>query len=393
MVLLDKLAQRGSGHTPNQREPSYWNGGVKWVSLADSRRLDKGLIHDTDKQISALGIANSSAVLHPAGTVILSRDAGVGRSAILAEPMAVSQHFMAWRCGPELHNGYLYQVLQSLKPEFERIANGSTVRTIGLPYFKRLKVPTPPLASQVEIAETLGCWDQAIAVAEGLAKQVTTRRRALARSLLHTGTLQSEGAAGWQRVALHEVFERVTRRVGSAVPSLSISAGRGFLSQSERFGAGRLAAGTEHYTELRRNEFAYNKGNSKTYSCGCVYRLTDRDAAAVPGVYICFAAKREISPAFWDHYFEADGLKPELRRIINSGVRGDGLLNLDVDDFFRILIPLPPVEAQQALASVLTAAKAEEQLLEEEITALHEQKQALLRRLLWVPAHLATPRD
>lgn len=34
--LLDDVATRGSGHTPNKNVPSYWNGGVKWVSLADS---------------------------------------------------------------------------------------------------------------------------------------------------------------------------------------------------------------------------------------------------------------------------------------------------------------------------------------------------------------------
>jgi len=93
--LLDKVTIRGSGHTPNKSIPRYWNGGIKWVSLADSHRLDKIFISETDKEVSALGIANSSAVLHPGGTVVLSRDAGVGKSAVLAEDMAVSQHFMA----------------------------------------------------------------------------------------------------------------------------------------------------------------------------------------------------------------------------------------------------------------------------------------------------------
>jgi len=36
--LLDSLAIRGSGHTPNKTRPEFWNGGIKWVSLADSWR-------------------------------------------------------------------------------------------------------------------------------------------------------------------------------------------------------------------------------------------------------------------------------------------------------------------------------------------------------------------
>ena len=146
--LLDDVAFRGSGHTPSKSVPSYWNGGVRWVSLADSNRLDQIYIDRTDKEISDFGIANSSAVKHPAGTVILSRDAGVGKSAVLASEMAVSQHFMAWRCTDRLANLYLYFKLQHMKPAFEAIALGSTVKTIGLDYFRKLRVPVPARSEQ-----------------------------------------------------------------------------------------------------------------------------------------------------------------------------------------------------------------------------------------------------
>ena len=146
--LLDDVAFRGSGHTPSKSIASYWDGGVRWVSLADSNRLDQIYIDSTDKEISDAGIANSSAVKHPAGTVILSRDAGVGKSAVLAAEMAVSQHFMAWRCSDRLANLYLYFKLQHMKPAFEAIALGSTVKTIGLDYFRKLRIPVPVRAEQ-----------------------------------------------------------------------------------------------------------------------------------------------------------------------------------------------------------------------------------------------------
>ena len=141
--MLDGIAQRGSGHTPNRNHPEYWDGGIKWVSLADSWRLDRVYISETDKEISALGISNSSAVLHPPGIVVLSRDAGVGKSAITTCEMAVSQHFMCWRCGPKLDTHYLYYWLQYRKREFENIATGSTIPTIGLRYFKHYRLHVP----------------------------------------------------------------------------------------------------------------------------------------------------------------------------------------------------------------------------------------------------------
>ena len=153
--LLDTVATRGSGHTPNKLIDKYWNGGVKWVSLADSDKLDNLYIADSDKHISELGLANSSAVRHRPGTVILSRDAGIGKSAIITDTMAVSQHFMAWFCGPRLLNVFLYYWLQHEKPKFEAIAMGSTIKTIGLSYFKKLPIALPPLREQEIAKESL----------------------------------------------------------------------------------------------------------------------------------------------------------------------------------------------------------------------------------------------
>lgn len=153
--FLDCVAKRGSGHTPSKSIASNWNGGIKWVSLADSRRLDKVYIHETDKEISEAGLANSSAVRHPENTVILSRDAGIGKSAILASEMAVSQHFMAWKCGAKLNHTFLYYVLQRAKPKFEAIAMGSTIKTIGLSFFKKYKIALPPIEEQRRSAEVL----------------------------------------------------------------------------------------------------------------------------------------------------------------------------------------------------------------------------------------------
>ncbi len=94
--LLDAIAKRGSGHTPDKAHPEYWGGSMKWISLQDTGKLDQLYIFDTAAKITPAGIANSSAKMHPAGTVVMTRDAGVGKSAIMADNMAVSQHFMAW---------------------------------------------------------------------------------------------------------------------------------------------------------------------------------------------------------------------------------------------------------------------------------------------------------
>ena len=181
---LDDLARRGTGHTPTKAIAEYYNGGIKWVSLADSMRLDNGLISETEIEISKEGINNSSAVLHPAGSVILSRDAGVGKSAIISCSMAVSQHFIVWTCEPiVLSNWFLYYQLQLLKPLFERIATGSTIKTIGLPFFKAMRVTIPRLAEQHRIADCLSMLDVRLAAQLRKLNALKTHKQGLQQQL------------------------------------------------------------------------------------------------------------------------------------------------------------------------------------------------------------------
>lgn len=181
---LEDLAKRGSGHTPSKLDPEHYNGGIKWISLADSKRLDVGLISETEHEISAKGIKNSSAVLHPAGTVLISRDAGVGKSAVMALPMAVSQHFIVWTCHANLlSNWFLYYQLQGMKPIFERIATGSTIKTIGLPFFKELLIAVPTLPEQQRIADCLISLDALITAATQTLDTLKTHKQGLMQQL------------------------------------------------------------------------------------------------------------------------------------------------------------------------------------------------------------------
>lgn len=181
---IEKLAKRGSGHTPNKKHTENYGGGIKWVSLADSKKLDSGYIHSTNVDISQEGLDNSSAVLHPAGSVIISRDAGVGKSAVLYEAMAVSQHFIAWQCDSKiLSNWFLYYFLQLMKPAFENIAVGNAIKTIGLPYFKELSIAVPSIDEQDRIAECLLSIDEIIYVESKKYESLKSHKKGLMQQL------------------------------------------------------------------------------------------------------------------------------------------------------------------------------------------------------------------
>ena len=143
------VARLESGHTPSRQHPEYWvpeECTIPWVSLADVWQIREGrvdVIRETAEKVSPLGIANSAARVLPAGTVIVSRTASVGFSALIAEPMATTQDFVNWICGPRLRPKYLLYVFRAMRDEFRRLTMGSTHQTIYMPDVARFVTPVP----------------------------------------------------------------------------------------------------------------------------------------------------------------------------------------------------------------------------------------------------------
>jgi len=177
---ITAVAERHSGHTPNKETPEYWkDGDIVWISLADSPTLRKKKYVNTSKTMTTRqGIAHSSAEVLPKGSVLLSRDASVGLCAIAGCNLAVSQHFMAYVCGPQLNNNYLLYCFKDMQQVFHKLSMGSTIPTIGLPLIKRLEIPLPTRQEQNAIVEHLDARTAAIdAVLDTKRKQVDILKR------------------------------------------------------------------------------------------------------------------------------------------------------------------------------------------------------------------------
>ena len=111
--------------------------------------------------------------------------------------------------------------------------------------------------------------------------------------------------------------------------------------------------------------------------------LVDFEEAAVPNVYFCFRPQNyEISGNFYRFYFENGLLNYQLQRVINTGVRNDGLLNLSPTNFFNINIKVPPISEQNCITDVLFSATNEIRYFQKKLKALEKQKRGLMQKLL-----------
>ncbi|EHC4342304.1 restriction endonuclease subunit S [Escherichia coli] len=386
--LLDNIAERCSGHTPSKSFPEYWNGGIKWISLADSCRLDKGYVYETDKEISLEGIKNSSAEVHPAETVVLSRDAGVGKSGVMATPMAVSQHFIAWKCDnkEKLHSWYLYNWLQLNKEEFERQAVGSTIKTIGLPYFKKLRIAVPPFDEQKKIAQILSTWDKAISVTEKLLTNSQQQKKALMQQLL-TGKkrlLDENGvrfSGEWKRVKLGAIADMNSGGTPKSTVEEYYGGNIPWVSISDMTSNGKWIATTEKYlTELGLNSSSariYPK-NSVLYAMYASIGECSIAAVNLTSSQAILGIRPKDCLNYEFLYFYLTSLKEKIKLQGQQGTQS----NLNAGMVKEFELDLPSIREQQKIAAVLSAADAEISTLEKKLACLRDEKKALMQQLL-----------
>lgn len=145
------------------------------------------------------------------------------------------------------------------------------------------------------------------------------------------------------------------------------------MNQKDRFS--QVIAGNElkKYTLLEKGHLAYNHGNSKLAKYGTVFVQNLYDQALVPRVYHSFKMKTENNPYYVEYYFATKKLDRELARLVTSGARMDGLLNINKKDFFKIKFEVPTPVEQSLISTIL-------QKLDQIIT-LHEEKKRQLERL------------
>ena len=362
--LTDNVAKRGTGHTPNKQFSSYYNGGIKWISLKDSNKLDNGLIFHTKVEISEEGLSNSSAVLHSKGSVLISRDAGVGKSAIMGNEMAVSQHFITWTCSNKLNNWYLYYYLQKRKWEFERIAVGSTIKTIGMPFFKKYKIPLPPINEQEKIVEILSTWDKAIELKKKLIEEKKVFKSGLRKRLLSGGVRFKEFNGAWQEFKLNEVVKKIKGTVVQASSN------------------GNMPIIDMNYIDCRIPK-SYSD-NGTIASKDDVLILWDGSGAGktftsfegVVGSTIAILKCNSVNNIFLQQHMDMNLKRIQLIR------EGSGIPHVPKDLLNYYMISLPESQEQEKIIELLNIVDKDILNIEKELSQLEEQKRGLMQLLL-----------
>lgn len=158
----------------------------------------------------------------------------------------------------------------------------------------------------------------------------------------------------WEQRKLGEMADRVQGNDGRMnLNTLTISAGNGWMKQEDRFSSNIAGKEQQNYTLLKKGELSYNHGNSKLAKYGAVFELRDYEEALVPRVYHSFRVNSKADAGFVEYMFATKLPDRELGKLISSGARMDGLLNISYDEFMSINIMLPSVREQVRIRDIL----------------------------------------
>ena len=151
-TVADSFEISGGG-TPSRKEDKYWDGGtIQWFSPSGLTGADTMFMDDSPERITELGLAESSARLFPAFSVMLTSRATIGAIAINTHEACTNQGFITCLPNERVPLYFLFHWLTENVPTFERMASGATFKEISRGVFKTIEFlhPAPALVRRFE---------------------------------------------------------------------------------------------------------------------------------------------------------------------------------------------------------------------------------------------------
>ena len=140
-----------SGSTPKTEVAEYWDGGFKWITPAELND-DSYIIEDSARKLTALGVQKTGLTPFPAGTIILSSRAPIGKVAIAGCEMYCNQGFKNLICSEIVHNKYLFWYLKGKTEYLNSLGRGATFKEISKQIVGGIEIELPPMEEQIAIA-------------------------------------------------------------------------------------------------------------------------------------------------------------------------------------------------------------------------------------------------
>lgn len=381
---LGNVASINRGGSPRPIEQYLTKGeGFNWIKIGDVG-INAKYITSTEEKIIKEGLSKSRFV--KSGDFILSNSMSFGRPYILKIDGCIHDGWLVIQEYDKTFNiDFLYYILgyDSTLAQYKSMAAGSGVLNLNKEIVKDVLLKIPPFPEQQRIVSVLSLWDTAIEKQTALIEKLTLRKRGLMQQLL-TGKKRLKGFKGrWKEVRLGDVAS--INRGGSPRPI------ERYLTNGEGYNwikIGDVGVNAKYITSTE--EKIIKEGLSKTrfvksgdfilsnsMSFGRPYILKI-DGCIHDGWLVIQDYDKTFNIDFLYYILGYDTTLAQYK----SMAAGSGVLNLNKDIVKEVLLKIPPIDEQKAIASILVNADKEIEIQKQKLTAMQEQKKGLMQVLL-----------
>jgi len=162
-MKIEDFCEVIGGGTPSTKEDSYYGGDISWITPRDLTNYKNRFISRGERNITELGLKNSSARLLPKNSILLTSRAPIGYLAISEREVCTNQGFKSLIIDTEKADyKFVYYLLKSNIERIKGLGTGTTFAEISGSVVKNLKFLLPPLSTQTAIAEILSSLDDKI---------------------------------------------------------------------------------------------------------------------------------------------------------------------------------------------------------------------------------------
>ena len=385
-----------SSIVPGRNKPKQFGGNIAWVTTPEI--IGKFIPSSVQENyISEETIKECGGKVVPKGAVVMAAVGDLGLIAITKEEVVLNQQLHAFVCSSKINNEFLAYWLATQTPYMESVASKTTILYLNKTNCESIPVLVPPILEQQKIAKILSTWDKAISTTERLIDNSTQQKKALMQQLL-TGKkrlLDESGqrfAGEWEEKTLIDAGMTVTDGDrGKEYPNSSEFYDEGdylFLSAKNVTKKGFLFEDTQFISKEKYEKLGkgiVNRGDVVLTTRGTVGQTAYYDDSVQyeflrvnSGMVTLGCNNSELE----SNFFYALTNSSLFTRQVESLTFGSAQPQLTIRIIKSLKVPIPPVPEQQKIATVLTNADKEIELLEQQLADLQQEKKALMQVLL-----------
>lgn len=287
------------------------------------------------------------------------------------------------------------------KRQTYKAGQGNSVVHIYSSNLEKTELPIPPLPEQKSIAACLSTWDKGIEKLSALIEAKKQQKKGLMQQLfngqmkIENGQLkrvedEEDGLKGWKGLRLRDVGETFNGLTGKTKEDFG--EGKPFVTYLNVFNRNTIDNKTnfdfvkidegENQTKLKYGDLIFTTSSETPDEVGMSSVILFDSKEDLFLNSFCFGLRlkdfKQLEPKFAAFILRGNDFRSEMYKLAQGSTR----FNLSKSGFRKIIIKVPSIQEQTAIAEVLSTADKEIELLEKKLEAMKMQKKGLMQVLL-----------